>query len=274
MNNFIYCFLTAFVIIFPHRSLATPSKYTPKTESRSILVYDLTFKRLNYAKNINSVYPIASLTKLMTGIISLQSHQPDHEIIKITKSDRDILKHSASRLKVNSKLSRYSLLHIALMSSENRAASALSRHTPGGKTAFMKKMNQTALNYKMTRTHFHDPTGLSPSNVSTAHDLYLLVKHAVQYPVIRKFTTDKITSANTGQVIIIYKNSDGLINNPRWNIKLQKTGYTNEAGHCLILMTKIKHHDYIIVILGSHSKYGHYADAITLRNWLIRKKDN
>ena len=204
------------------------------------------------------------------AIIALDARLPAKQMMTVSSKDKDLLKHTGSRLTVGSRLKRATMLHIALMSSENRAAAALSRYYPHGRRAFIRKMNNKARIYKMSKTRFRDPTGLSPGSVSTAHDLLLLVKHASQYPVIRHYSTDKKMSVYTGKGRLVYKSSNGLINNPSWKIKLQKTGFTNEAGHCLVLNTTIKNKQYIFIILGARKHYGHYADAIHLKNWLMK----
>lgn len=244
----------------------------PKTQSRAVLVYDVSAGKTIYAKNINSVYPIASITKLMTAAITLDKRLPAKRIITVKPTDRDLLKKTGSRLTVGSKLTRATMLHIALMSSENRAAAALSRYFPHGRKAFIRQMNRKAHNYSMLKTHFADPTGLSPSSVSTAHDLLILVKHVSQYPVIRRYSTDKRLRVFTGKGSLLYKSSNGLINNKQWDIELQKTGFTNEAGHCMVIKTTIKNRKYIFIILGAKKHYGHYADAIMLKNWLVHRK--
>lgn len=266
--NFIIC---SVVLLVSFNEECAAVAY-PKTEtlSRSVLVYDVNSELIIYHKNIHAVYPIASLTKLMTAIVSLDGRFPTKEKILVTSADRDYIKHTRSRLTVGSSLNRSDMLRIALMSSENRAAAALSRHYPSGRKGFIRKMNLKARQYGMLHTHYDDPTGLSTRSVSTAHDLLLLVKHASQYPVIRRFSTGKRYVVNTGKGTLTYRTSNGLINNKKWKIKLQKTGFTNEAGHCMAINTTIRNKDYIIIILGSPSRYGHYSDAIRLKKWILK----
>lgn len=271
--KYFFAAVTSFFFIFyTSDSCARRAEYTPKTQSRAVLVYDVGAGKTLYAKNINSVYPIASITKLMMAVITLDAKLPAKRIITVKPADRDLLKKTGSRLTVGSTLNRTTMLHIALMSSENRAAAALSRFYPHGRHAFIRNMNRKAKKYRMLRTHFSDPTGLSPASVSTAHDLLLLVKHASQYPVIRRYSTDKRLKVFTGKGSLVYKSSNGLINNKQWKIELQKTGFTNEAGHCMVLKTTIKNRKYIFIILGARNHYGHYADAIKLKNWLLHKR--
>lgn len=269
--RYIFSLFTLLIVFYAGSSSAKPNGYKPKTQSRAVLVYDVSAGKTLYAKNINVVYPIASITKLMMAAITLDAKLPAKRIITVKSSDRDLLKKTGSRLTVGSTLSRATMLHIALMSSENRAAAALSRYYPKGRKAFISKMNLKAHKYRMFKTHFADATGLSPSSVSTAHDLLLLVKHASRYPVIRRYSTDKRMTVATGKGRLVYKSSNGLINNKQWSIDLQKTGFTNEAGHCMVIKTTIKHRKYILIILGAKKHYGHYADAIKLKNWLLHR---
>lgn len=270
-----YLVLAVYAILFVltiNTGYAASLTSPPKTQSRAVLIYDVNAGKTIYKKNINSVYPIASLTKLMMAIVALDARLPLRQKITVNSKDRDMLKHTGSRLTLGSKLNRATMLHIALMSSENRAAAAISRYYPRGRKAFIRKMNAKARYYRMLNTHYADPTGLSTHSVSTAHDLLLLVRHAIQYPLIRQFSTGKEASVNTGKGRLIYRSSNGLINNKSWVIHLQKTGFTNEAGHCMILNTTINHRRYIFIILGARSHYGHYADAIMLKNWLLKIK--
>lgn len=154
------------------------------------------------------------------------------------------------------------------MSSENRAAAALSRHYPGGRKAFVAKMNQKARSIGMKHARFYDPTGLTPRNVASANDLLKMVNHAYRYQTIRRFSTDKQHVVYPGRGQLVYRSSNGLINNRNWNIQLQKTGYTNEAGHCVVMRTVIKGQPVVIILLGSQQRYGHYDDALRLKAWL------
>jgi D-alanyl-D-alanine endopeptidase (penicillin-binding protein 7) len=232
-------------------SYSASAKVYPPMLSRSVLV------------------PIASLTKLMTAMVVLDSHQSLKQKITVTPADRDLLKLTHSRLTIGSVLSRKDMLHIALMSSENRAAAALSRYYPGGRRAFVRQMNRKARAYGMTHTHFYDPTGLTPRNTASAHDLAIMAKHAYRYALIRQLSTDKRDVVHPGHGQLVYRSSDGLINNKTWNIVLQKTGYTDQAGHCLIIYTRIKGQDVLMVITGGPRGYSHYHDALGLKAWLM-----
>lgn len=245
------------------------AKTYPRMLSRSVLVINASNGRVLYQKNTARAYPLASLTKLMTAMVVLDSKQPLRQKITVTAADRDRLKNTHSRLTVGSVLSRKDMLHIALMSSENRAAAALSRYYPGGRRAFIRQMNRKAQAYGMRHTHFYDPTGLTPRNTASAHDLAIMAKHAYRYALIRQLSTDKRYVVHPGHGQLIYRSSDGLINNKTWDIVLQKTGFTDEAGHCLIIYTRIKGQDVLMVIAGGPRGYSHYHDALGLKAWLM-----
>ncbi|MET3055436.1 D-alanyl-D-alanine endopeptidase [Serratia marcescens] len=236
--------------------------------AKSVLVVNQRTGKTLYQKQPNRVLPIASLTKLMTAMVALDSKRPMGSKLKVTAADRDLLKKTHSRLTIGSVLSRRDMLHIALMSSENRAAAALSRSYPGGRKAFVAKMNQKARAIGMKRARFYDPTGLTPRNVATANDLLKMVNHAYRYQSIRRFSTDKQQIVRPGRGQLVYRSSNGLINNPAWKIQLQKTGFTDEAGHCLVMRTTIKGQPVVMILLGSQPRYGHYRDAIRLKAWL------
>lgn len=236
--------------------------------SKAVLVVNQRTGKTLYQKQANRVLPIASLSKLMTAMVTLDSKRPQGNKIKVVPADRDLLKKTHSRLTIGSTLSRRDMLHIALMSSENRAAAALSRNYPGGRKAFVAKMNQKARAIGMKHARFYDPTGLTPRNVASANDLLKMVNHAYRYQSIRRFSTDKQQIVRPGRGQLVYRSSNGLINNPAWRIQLQKTGFTNEAGHCLVMRTLIKGQPVVIILLGSQQRYGHYSDAIRLKAWL------
>jgi len=236
--------------------------------SKAVLVVNQRTGKTLFQKQANRVLPIASLTKLMTAMVALDSRRPLGNKMRVTAADRDLLKKTHSRLTLGSSLSRRDMLHIALMSSENRAAAALSRNYPGGRKAFVAKMNQKARSIGMKHARFYDPTGLTPRNVASANDLLKMVNHAYRYQTIRRFSTDKQHVVYPGRGQLVYRNSNGLINNRNWKIQLQKTGYTNEAGHCLVMRTVIKGQPVVIILLGSQQRYGHYDDALRLKTWL------
>jgi D-alanyl-D-alanine endopeptidase (penicillin-binding protein 7) len=221
-----------------------------------------------FDKNSRAVVPIASITKLMTAMVVLDSKEPMTEQIEVTDEDRDYEKNTGSRLSVGSVLSREDMLHIALMASENRAAAALSRYYPGGRPAFMAAMNAKAKQLGMVDTHFENPTGLTSQNVSTARDLVKMVNAAYQYPMIRRFSTDRSYEVYTGKRTLAYNSTNALVRNPSWDIGLQKTGFINEAGECLVMQATIDNRPMIMVLLDSAGKYSRFADATRLRTWI------
>ncbi|WP_321805352.1 D-alanyl-D-alanine endopeptidase [Burkholderia sp. BCC1993] len=222
-----------------------------------------------FDKNSLAVVPIASISKLMTAMVVLDSKSPMTDQIEVTDEDRDYEKGTGSRLSVGSVLSREDMLHIALMASENRAAAALSRYYPGGRPAFIAAMNAKAKSLGMNDTHFENSTGLSSSNVSSARDLVKMVNAAYQYPTIRQFSTDRTYDVNTGKRNLVYNSTNALIRgNGSWDIGLQKTGFINEAGECLVMQATIHGRPMVMVLLDSFGKYSRFADAARLRNWL------
>ncbi|MGH8781109.1 D-alanyl-D-alanine endopeptidase [Paraburkholderia sp.] len=221
-----------------------------------------------FDKNSQAVVPIASITKLMTSMVVLDSKEPMTEQIEVTDEDRDYEKNTGSRLSVGSVLSREDMLHIALMASENRAAAALSRYFPGGRPAFIAAMNAKAKQLGMTDTHFENSTGLTSQNVSSARDLVKMVNAAYQYPLIRRFSTDRSYEVFTGKRSLAYNSTNALVRNPTWDIGLQKTGFINEAGECLVMQATIHGRPMIMVLLDSSGKYSRFADAARLRTWL------
>ena len=221
-----------------------------------------------FDKNSRAVVPIASITKLMTAMVVLDSKAPLTEEITVTDEDRDYEKFTGSRLSVGSELNREDMLHIALMASENRAAAALSRYYPNGRPGFIAAMNAKAKLLGMTDTHFENSTGLTSQNVSSARDLVKMVNAAYQYPLIRKFSTDRSYDVFTGKRNIAYNSTNALIRNPSWDIGLQKTGFINEAGECMVMQTTIHGRPVVMVLLDSSGKYSRFADAGRLRGFL------
>ena len=238
--------------------------------SANALVLDAQDGRLVYAKAADSVTPIASLTKLMTAMVVLDANPSLDDPVAVDMDDFDYLKGSRSRLRMGTTLSRGEMLRLALMSSENRAASSLARHYPGGTPAFVDAMNAKAAALGMTRTRFEDPTGLSPHNVSTANDLARMVGAAAQYPLIRDYTTTPahfVEVQPTGQVLG-FNNSNALVKNVAWDIQLQKTGYIREAGKCVVILATIASRPMVIVLLDSLGKYTRLGDAQRVKHWL------
>ncbi|HEX7952754.1 MAG TPA: D-alanyl-D-alanine endopeptidase [Burkholderiales bacterium] len=225
-----------------------------------------------FAKNVDQIMPIASITKLMTAMVVLDSGLPLLESIDIDKTDIDRLKGSRSKLRVGTTLMRAEMLKLALMASENRAAAALARNFPGGTDAFVAAMNQKAAELGMANTHFEDPTGLTPDNVSTAEDLAKMVAAAHAYPLIREYTTSdsfKIQSEDRRRHrLLSYVNSNRLIKSRQWDIGLSKTGYISEAGRCLVMQAMIADKPVIIVLLDSWGKLSRIADANRIKRWI------
>ena len=220
------------------------------------------------SKNDHAVLPIASLTKLMTGLIISQAHLAMEEPITITADDIDTEKNSRSRLAVGTTLTRQEMLHLALMSSENRAAHALGRTYPGGMRAFVRQMNLKARLLGMADTQYVEPTGLSSSNQSSARDLAVLVNVAHSDPVLRNFTTSPGYEVAVGRRTLQYNNTNRLVKNPDWDIGLQKTGYISEAGRCLVMQAEISGRKLIMVFLDSSGKLSRLADAERVRSWV------
>jgi D-alanyl-D-alanine endopeptidase (penicillin-binding protein 7) len=264
--------LTAVVILaclVPALALAKRAAPRPAVLARAAMVVDLASGRTLYAKHADERLPIASLTKLLTAMVVLDSKRSLLRPARITHDDVDRLKWSRSRLPVGSLLLRKTMLHIALMSSENRAAFALSRDYAGGRGGFVRAMNRTARRLHMSRSHFVDPTGLSPRNVSTARDLTRLARAAYRYAKIRKYSTSKGQLVLGGAGPLMYHNTDPLVRRASWHVGLQKTGFTNEAGHCLVIVTRVRGRAMLIVLLGDPTPTAHFQDAIDLRRWLL-----
>ncbi|GEM_PF-3098298 len=246
----------------------------PALHSEAVLVYDEAFDNVVFEKNADQIKPIASLTKLMSAMVFLDAALPMDKEITITDDDVDTLRHSSSRLSVGSILKREELLRLSLMSSENRATSALARTSyPGGRYEFVKKMNQKARSLGMYHTRYEDPTGLDGDNVSTASDLLKLVQAAYNYPTIRNYSTTAcyhVWPEGLGRQLQ-YKNSNCLVRNGDWDIELSKTGFIREAGKCLVMRTQIAHRPFVFVLLDSDSTSERTQDAEHLRKWIERQ---
>jgi len=202
----------------------------------------------------------------MTSLVVVEANQDMNEEIEVTTDDIDKEKGTGSRLKIGAKLSRADMLHIALMSSENRAASALGRNYPGGREAFVAAMNAKARQLGMTDTHYVDSNGLSSQNRASAKDLVKLVNAAYQFPIIRQYSTDSKYVVNPGGSSLEYGSSNKLVSNPSWEIGLQKTGFINEAGRCLVMQAMIEGRAVVMVFLDSKGKYSRLADAGRIKN--------
>jgi D-alanyl-D-alanine endopeptidase (penicillin-binding protein 7) len=237
-------------------------------KSSVALVLDENNSEVLFEKNANVALPIASITKLMTGLIVVQAQQDMQEMLTITDDDVDREKHSSSRLKVGARLTRGAMLHIALMSSENRAASALGRNYPGGLAAFVDAMNTKAQQLGMADTHYVDSSGLSSRNVASARDLAKLAMVAHQEPLLREYSTDAKAIVDLGGRPVQFSTTNYLVASPGWEIGLQKTGFINEAGRCLVMQAMISGRAVIMVFLDSKGKQSRTADAGRMRKWL------
>jgi serine-type D-Ala-D-Ala endopeptidase (penicillin-binding protein 7) len=240
----------------------------PQLRSSAFLVFDETSSAVLFSRHAEVPTPIASITKLMTALVVLDSAQSLDETLTVTDADREHGRGAFSRLAIGAQLSRADLLHLALMSSENRAAHALGRNYPGGVPAFVQAMNTKAALLGMSSAHFVDPSGLSSQNVASPADLVHLVNAAAGHPVIRQYSTDRGHSVRIGRRLLEYRNTDLLVKSPAWNIIVQKTGYITEAGRCLVLKTVIKGRAVVMVLLDSFGKYTRTADAQRIRKWL------
>ncbi len=237
-------------------------------KSNVALVIDQASSQVLFEKNAGVSLPIASITKLMTSLVVLEAGQDMNEVLEVTNGDIDFEKGSSSRLKIGSRLTRSDMLHIALMSSENRAASSLARYYPGGREACVAAMNAKARALGMLETHYVDSTGLSSHNVASAQDLAKLVSAAYEQPLIRQYSTDTKYAVSPGGRMLEYNSSNRLTSNAEWQIGLQKTGYISEAGRCLVMQAMIEGRAIVMVFLDSKGKYSRFADAGRIRKWL------
>ena len=237
-------------------------------KSSVALVMDQETNEILLSKNPDAVLPIASITKLMTALVVAEAHLPLGEPLTISQEDVDTEKGSRSRLRVGTQLTREEMLHLALMSSENRAAHALGRHYPGGLGAFVEAMNAKAALLGMSDTHFVEPTGLSSKNQSSAKDLATLVKAAHEHQIIRELSTSPEYSVAVGKREMQFRTTNALVRNPTWDIGLQKTGYISEAGRCLVMQAKLAGRQLIMVFLDSAGKYSRLGDAERVRRWI------
>jgi D-alanyl-D-alanine endopeptidase (penicillin-binding protein 7) len=248
--------------------------YTPRSRAllraRAVYVVDERTHTVLTEKQAEQVMPIASVSKLMTAVVSLDAKHALSKPLNVTVQDQDFDKFTGSRLSVGSRLSRHDMLHIALMSSENRAAAALSRDYAGGRPGFVAAMNAKARALGMWHTSFVNGTGLSPQNVSTARDLSRLVEAASRYPLIRAYSTDRaqIVFPGGGRAQLSYHNSNALVRGGDRSIVLQKTGFINEAGHCVVVRMMVHGRPIDIVVLGAPGAHDHIADVIRIGHWL------
>lgn len=252
------------------KSLSDSLGKTLDLASGSALVIDANTYEVLYSKNADLQVPIASITKLMTAMVVLDSGLPLDEVLSVYIAETKELKGVYSRVKVGSKLTRQELLLLALMSSENRAASTLAHYYPGGQAQFVSAMNVKAKMLGMEHTRYSEPTGLSASNVSTAKDLSKLLLASREYPLLSQWSTtkEKTVSFVQPRYSLGFRNTNHLIYNDDWRIYITKTGFTNAAGHCLAMRASIDNRDVALVVLDAFGKYTHFADAKRLRSWL------
>ena len=247
------------------------NKYpSPKLQSNIVLIFDEQTQTPLYNKNAEMVAPIASITKLMTAMVVLDAKQPLDDQLSIGKADMDMIKGTRSRLRIGMTSPRSEMLKLALMASENRAASALARYYPGGTVAAVAAMNAKARELGMMNTQFFDPTGLNSENVSTAHDLVKMVAAAHDYDLIHQYTTSSthsIEGQGRGKRGMRFSNTNPLVRSASWDIGVSKTGYINEAGRCLVMETTINQRPVIIVLLASYGKRTRIGDANRIKKW-------
>ncbi len=247
---------------------AAPKANDPGLRSANALIVDATSGEVIYERGGKVVAPIASITKLMTALVVLDGKQPLDELITITADDKWSGKGAFSRLPIGAKLKREDLLKLALMASENRAARTLGRNYPGGMSAFVRTMNLKAKVLGMTQTHFDDPSGLSSKNVSSARDLVKLMNAATREVLIREYSTLVTHEVRIGRSTLGYRNTNLLIGKPDWEILVQKTGFTNDAGECLVMQAMIGERPVNMVFLNSFGKLTRTADARRVRKWM------
>lgn len=262
-----------FAIAHPLKAQSGSAALDAALRAEVALVFDLDEGTRLYEKNSDELRPIASITKLMTALVVLESGLPMDEILTISSDDIDRMRHSRSRLAVGTRLTRGEMLHLSLMSSENRAANALGRHYPGGLPAFVRAMNDKARALGMRHSRFVEPTGLSSDNVATSHDLVKLLRATDSHPKIRHYATDDTEVFNVGRGRqLTYNNTNRLVRRSDWDIRVSKTGFINEAGQCLVMLTRIDNRDLAIVLLNADARSARVGDANRLRQ-LVEASD-
>lgn len=276
-NLLIVLFILSFISIISVQAAGTKSGQTKKIvnlASVSAAVIDLKSGKALLKKNANIIMPIASITKIMTAMVVLDSKLSLKEKIRFRKQDKININNYYSRIRIDSTLSRGDVLRIALMSSENLAAAALGHNYPGGLPAFVKAMNKKARQLGMKHSYFVDSSGLSEKNVSTAADLSKMLSAAVKYSTIRKYTTTQVYTANfkKPRYRLAYTNTNALVRTGKWDIKLSKTGYLDEAGRCLVMVTKVNNKNVAMVLLDSFGKRSPTGDANRIKKWLATGK--
>jgi D-alanyl-D-alanine endopeptidase (penicillin-binding protein 7) len=255
------------LLAFSTLAAAKPTLF-PKLKSSSVLIVDQSDSSVLYSRRSDVAAPIASITKLMTALVVLDAKQPLDEPLAITRDEAVLPKCRGSRLSVGTVLTRGDFMHLALMSSENRAAHVLGANYPGGVPALVTAMNAKAAALGMTTAYFVDPTGLSSDNVASPEDLSKLVLAAAQNAHIREYSTDSSYAVRVRKHLVEFHNTDNLVKNPTWNIIVQKTGYISEAGKCLVMEAVIEGRNVIIVLLDSAGRLTRVADAKRVKTWM------
>ena len=270
MTNLVRPLVFSIVLVLSGAALAVeaPDPGKLKLASANALVYEPGTGRELYQKGADDVTPIASVTKLMTAMVVLDANLPLDEPLSVDIGDLDMIKGSSSRLSMGVELPRREMLRLALMASENRAAHALGRTYPGGLDVFVERMNAKAQALGMTSTHYVEPTGLSSKNQSSARDLATLVNEAHQHPLIRELSTSPEYQVEVGHNELTFRNTNGLVRSPAWNIGVQKTGYIAEAGRCLVMQAQMAGRKLIMIFLDSAGKYSRIGDAERVRRWI------
>lgn len=257
-------------LLSPLAVAANKAPAVQELASGSALLVDLKTNQVLYSSNPDLQVPIASVTKLMTAMVVLDARQPLDQQLDIVIRDVPEMRGVYSRVRLGSQLSRRDMLLLTLMSSENRAAASLAHHYPGGVPAFVAAMNAKAQALGMTHTRYREPTGLSEKNVSTANDLVKLIKAAGQFPLIGQFssTREHVQQFAKPRYSLGFRNTNSLVHKPNWSIQLTKTGFTNAAGHCLVMRTQMAGKPVAFVVLDAFGKFTHMADANRLKRWL------
>lgn len=273
--KFVQYFFMACVTFFGQSQMTIAAPKSPPAAQQelaagSAMLVDLKTNEVLYASNINQSVPIASVTKLMTAMVVLDAKLPMNEKITVKIDDSPIMKNVHSRIRIGSQVSRETMMLMTLMSSENRAATSLAHHYPGGYNAFVKAMNTKAKALGMSNTYFAEPTGLSVENVSSAKDLVTLLKASQDYPLLGKLSSQekKHVIFSKPRYKLDFHNTNKLVFKDNWNIALSKTGYTSKAGHCLVMLTEMDKREVAFVVLDAFGKYTHMADANRLKKWL------
>ncbi|WP_420787528.1 D-alanyl-D-alanine endopeptidase [Shewanella chilikensis] len=270
MRLFLLFFMTCFMCFQVKSAPGATSSPEQQLASASAILVDMKTGEVLYEDNPQQVQPIASITKLMTALVTLDAKLPLNERIAVDVSQTQVMQNVVSRIRIGSELKRKEALALALMSSENRAAATLAHHYPGGYQAFIQAMNAKAAELGMTDSHFVEPTGLSEQNVSSARDLVKLLQETKKYPLIGELSSAPNLSVmfRKPRYNLAFYNTNRLVNKKNWQISLSKTGYTDDAGRCLVMLTQMAKREVAFVVLDAFGKLSHLADANRLKKWL------